>query len=279
MAPLLYLILYIYVVMTYLLHILPLLKGLILFLEEYLLIPILLFTMLYTGVKSVITPAASHKNFSKVTKTYSYDNILYYPNVKCRTCQQLKPARSKHCNICQTCIFVADHHCIWVNNCIGQGNYLYFYSFLVSNSITLTYASLRLTWLIYLNHITFSKTLLTFLLLCIAFAILIDVFTYYQVSQIKDGMTTNEKDKWYMIQQFMRDGQLVNIEPTSRNLVSWYFHDPEEIEGRYTKFYSTNAYDHRVYQLDSYHVVEDPIEIPNIYDLGSLWENIRDICT
>jgi len=38
---------------------------------------------------------------------------------------------SKHCNTCNKCIFQFDHHCWWLNNCIGGTNYRYFFSLLV----------------------------------------------------------------------------------------------------------------------------------------------------
>ncbi|TKY86246.1 hypothetical protein EX895_005071 [Sporisorium graminicola] len=41
-----------------------------------------------------------------------------------------KPERSHHCRACKTCTLKFDHHCPWLNQCVGLGNERYFVLFM-----------------------------------------------------------------------------------------------------------------------------------------------------
>ena len=45
---------------------------------------------------------------------------------KCRQCRTNRPERSHHCKTCGYCVLLMDHHCLWINNCVGYYNYGYF---------------------------------------------------------------------------------------------------------------------------------------------------------
>lgn len=48
----------------------------------------------------------------------------------CPECYVIKTPRSKHCSVCNKCVERYDHHCPWINNCIGVKNHNLFISFI-----------------------------------------------------------------------------------------------------------------------------------------------------
>ena len=55
-------------------------------------------------------------------------------NEYCPYCRVKKTNKVKHCHVCKKCISGFDHHCNWIDNCVGEKNKL---KFLIFVSITL----------------------------------------------------------------------------------------------------------------------------------------------
>ncbi|KAL8577775.1 hypothetical protein ACOMHN_001644 [Nucella lapillus] len=62
----------------------------------------------------------------------------------CKVCDRKRPKRAHHCRRCRQCVMRMDHHCPWINNCVGEDNHFAFtllllYSFLLGTfSLALT---------------------------------------------------------------------------------------------------------------------------------------------
>lgn len=50
----------------------------------------------------------------------------------CWHCQIEVRSRSKHCRECKKCVDIFDHHCVWLNTCVGGRNYRAFFATILS---------------------------------------------------------------------------------------------------------------------------------------------------
>ena len=57
---------------------------------------------------------------------------VFDPVLLCADCEVVRTDRSRHCSICNRCVERFDHHCPWVNNCVGLNNHGVFMVFLAS---------------------------------------------------------------------------------------------------------------------------------------------------
>ncbi|XP_033951266.1 palmitoyltransferase ZDHHC12-B isoform X1 [Pseudochaenichthys georgianus] len=58
---------------------------------------------------------------------------------------QQQPMRSKHCQTCQHCVRRYDHHCPWIENCVGERNHRWFVLYLAVQLLVLLWG-VRIAW-------------------------------------------------------------------------------------------------------------------------------------
>ncbi|VUZ48520.1 unnamed protein product [Hymenolepis diminuta] len=61
------------------------------------------------------------------------------PWTMCSRCQRPRPLRAHHCGVCGVCVLRMDHHCPWLNNCVGLRTHRHFYLFLLHLSHGIVY--------------------------------------------------------------------------------------------------------------------------------------------
>jgi len=58
----------------------------------------------------------------------------------CPDCLTVRTSRSRHCSVCERCVERFDHHCPWINNCVGAKNHNYFYQFVITMFLVIAQA-------------------------------------------------------------------------------------------------------------------------------------------
>ena len=144
----------------------------------------------------------SHRNNGPLGQAYEayFDNLVNpkadssTPKTRpslCHTCRIQRPLRSKHCRTCRTCVALFDHHCPFVGNCVGRGNYRWFFGyafmFLVCCSLW------EITAVLYLRTVEFSWVVLLVALFFFPFWGMSVTLTSYHMQLTLTNMTTNEQ--------------------------------------------------------------------------------------
>lgn len=239
-------------------------------------LPFTSFYILYTSDPGHV----SKLNHPRLVAKFAYDKVLYMPHAECRTCLLAKPARSRHCSVCNRCVAMQDHHCIWINNCIGLYNYRYFLLFLLVNLYIFAYGFICIylpmrnsfadAWqqpgvfgkfAALINMGEAQKTATCLLLLCTVLCPLVFAFTCFHLWYVYAGVTTTESDKWADIIDLIPEKMLYTYSGTSILLL-------RKFNGQFNRRLSADEQAFIEASGAQLQLVTDKTQIPNIYDHG-----------
>ncbi|CAD8169796.1 unnamed protein product [Paramecium octaurelia] len=165
----------------------------------------------------------------------------------CPDCWVIKPQRSKHCEFCKKCVIVYDHHCPWINNCVGAKNLLYFYVYLISLILIQLYsASIIVYYFFKSDDLTLNDYLIMLYPILNTFIFITPIFLLciYQTKNLYYGITTYERITGQKIslksslldpQENIQDSQSeeLKVEPSIQNCYNQCFRNKKKFK-KYT---------------------------------------------
>ncbi|WFD26462.1 protein S-acyltransferase [Malassezia nana] len=132
-----------------------------------------------------------------------------------------KPERAHHCRTCKTCILKYDHHCPWINQCVGLGNERYFILFMLwfgLGTMIYSYMGWELAYRAFRHPRTWSSTLVPrvlYLLIWVkafVMGLAVMAFAFWHLHMIARGETSVENQdhgtyKWLMKEHYARSAK------------------------------------------------------------------------
>ncbi|KAH1902332.1 palmitoyltransferase akr1 [Aspergillus fumigatus] len=76
-------------------------------------------------------PKTGSRNQQKVVINELFEQWKFDEENFCVFCMVRKPLRSKHCKRCSRCVAKHDHHCPWIDNCVGANNLRHFVLYII----------------------------------------------------------------------------------------------------------------------------------------------------
>ena len=133
----------------------------------------------------------------------------YDPSLVCPDCEVFRPFKSRHCHYCDRCVRNFDHHCPWINNCVGKRNQTLFVFLLLIiwlNLLCSVLITLQVCLFDQQGHqvLLYCKVLPDSLLkfkremqivisaVCVVFLLPVTVLLFVQCRNLLQGTTTSE---------------------------------------------------------------------------------------
>ena len=200
-------------------------------------VTILLIASLFTFAVACISDPGfiTPDNVELYSSSFPRDQVLYAKEKTCESCGYLvRPPRSRHCNACGHCVAKMDHHCPWINNCVGERNMRWFLLFLAVNTLYSAYGFLFIInifkdfvvtdpgsrvllsshqapivlFFVFISLLWFHTGLLLFVATgALGAVVALSYFIFILVNQVLDNVTTSE---YFKIKELKKRSQLAS---------------------------------------------------------------------
>jgi len=123
--------------------------------------------------------------------------------------ERWKPPRAHHCKTCKRCIFRMDHHCPWVNNCVGFSNQKLFILFLGYTAISAIVTVILLVssgvyWLWSQKSMAYASSPGSFVMICSGLAALVCVAAILFVSDFLQEQIESIQQNSTLVETYQR---------------------------------------------------------------------------
>ena len=141
---------------------------------------------------------ACSKNPGYLKKNHEHQLLELASSVECfqicPECVARRPPRSRHCQCCNKCVEKFDHHCPWINTCIGARNLGVFYCFLIITFAFILDTGCECVFYILSNGITLESAIaIIWACICFGFLFPLLLLISVQTRNFWTNTTTNER--------------------------------------------------------------------------------------
>ena len=126
--------------------------------------------------------------------------------VMCKSCENYKPPQAVHCRKCKRCIKRRDHHCVWINNCIGERNKKFFVLFCLYTAALCFYSLIYslVSW--YVHRHSLQTVDLVFIIIA---SVVFLVFGLFTAGSLSDQFLASIWDNYYSARWLFINGKRV----------------------------------------------------------------------
>ncbi|KAK1350747.1 hypothetical protein LUQ84_3411 [Hamiltosporidium tvaerminnensis] len=136
-------------------------------------------SVLFLGTNTLINITSEYK--MPFCREIVLDGFVF-TEMFCIECNIFKNRSISHCNVCDRCVMERDHHCPWIDNCIGAANFKYFIISIYTTTTCLyftTESTYRMIYSAFIPSFILPLIFIFTLIFSLAFIIFVALSFYY----------------------------------------------------------------------------------------------------